>query len=491
MSIRLRLTAWYSALVASTLLIFGVTIYLFLENNLYHELENRIIETAKTTPIQLSWDIQNGLDMSISYSNDKRLLNDTQYLYIYNFVNGTTKHTSNLDGWDLTFGVRENASQIVEGFRREQIYPYGEFLIYERAIKPQDQVVGVMQIAMSSQEQANFLEKLRSILIVSSIMAVVMAFSLGLFLAQKTLKPIENIIRATNRVQKGADLSMRIPREGPPEDEIGQLTETINNMLQRMEIFYNELDEAYKAQRRFVSDASHELRTPLTTIRGNVDLLKRMWVKDTGPSAMSDADREQMSLEALSDISDEASRMSRLVNDLLSLARADAGYVMEKESIAVIPLIEEVARRAQFLQRKAEWVVGDLSDLEGAFVRGNKDYLQQMLFIFIENAFKYTPSGSVTLLVNRQDNQIGIRIQDTGIGMNEKEVPYIFERFYRADVSRGVTSGTGLGLSIAKWIIDEHFGSVEVVTKPGEGTSFIVWLPLEQVEVDSSKIIDV
>lgn len=491
MSIRLRLTAWYSALVASTLLIFGVTIYVFLENNLYKELENRIIETAKTTPIQIKLDTYNGLDMSISYSNDKRLLNDTQYLYIYNFVNGTVKHTSNLDGWDLNFGIRENESQIIEGFRREQIYPYGEFLIYERAIKPRDQVVGVMQIAMSSKDQANFLESLQSILIVSSIVAVVMAFSLGLFLAQKTLKPIENIIRATNRVQKGTDLSMRIPREGPPEDEIGQLTETINNMLQRMEIFYNELDEAYKAQRRFVSDASHELRTPLTTIRGNVDLLQRMWVKDTGPSAMSEAEREQMSLEALNDISDEASRMSRLVNDLLSLARADAGYVMQKESLAIRPLIEEVARRAQFLQRKAEWIVGDLSGLEGAYVRGNKDYLQQMLFIFIENAFKYTPCGSVTLTVIRQDNQIGIRIHDTGIGMNEKEVPYIFERFYRADVSRGITSGTGLGLSIAKWIIDEHFGSVEVVTKPGKGTSFVVWLPLEQVEVDSSKIINV
>lgn len=197
---------------------------------------------------------------------------------------------------------------------------------------------------------------------------------------------------------------------------------------------------------------------------------------------MSQSEREQMSLEALRDIADESERMSHLVNDLLSLARADAGYVMSKVLVELKPMVEEVVRRAQFLPRKAEWELGNIDVLEDLYVYGNKDYLQQMLFIFIENAFKYTPEGKVRLTAIRQDNQIGLKVDDTGIGMNEKEVPYIFERFYRADVSRGVTSGTGLGLAIAKWIIDEHRGSVEVVTKPGKGTSFIVWLPLATVD---------
>lgn len=197
---------------------------------------------------------------------------------------------------------------------------------------------------------------------------------------------------------------------------------------------------------------------------------------------MSQSERELMSLEALRDIADESQRMSHLVNDLLSLARADAGYVMNKVLVELKPMVEEVVRRAQFLPRKAEWELGNIDVLEDLYVYGNKDYLQQMLFIFIENAFKYTQEGKVRLTAQRQDNQIGLKVDDTGIGMNEKEVPYIFERFYRADVSRGVTSGTGLGLAIAKWIIDEHRGSVEVVTKPGEGTSFIVWLPLATVD---------
>jgi len=180
----------------------------------------------------------------------------------------------------------------------------------------------------------------------------------------------------------------------------------------------------------------------------------------------------------MQDIAGEAQRMSRLVGDLLALARADAGFVMEMKPVSVKPMIEESVRRAQFLPHSAEWVVGDLAEAEDVVVQGNRDYLQQMLNIFIENAFKYTPEGRVGIDTLRGNGQIGIRIADTGIGMEKEEVPHIFERFYRADVSRGVTSGTGLGLSIAKWIIDEHGGSVEVMTRKGEGTQFVIWLPI-------------
>lgn len=487
MSIRLRLTAWYSALLASTLLLFGITIYLFLDINLYQDMQKRIKDTHDGTKIQMTIDnITNQLDLDISNNDVKRAINGEMFLFVYNLKTGVVKKSNNLEGWDFDFGRRSNKSQINEGFRRQHINGLGEFLVYEKPILISNSTVGVIQIGMVSEHQASFLRSLKNILFVSSVVTVIMAFSLGLFLAQKTLRPIEYIIKATNRVQKGADLSLRIPRTGSSEDEIGQLTDTINNMLGRMETFYNELDDAYRAQRRFVSDASHELRTPLTTIRGNVDLLQRMWKHDTGAAALTEQEREQMSMEALSDISDEARRMSRLVNDMLSLARADAGYVMEKQVIEVRPLVEEVVRRAQFLQRKADWIIGDLQELNGMHVRGNKDYLQQMMFIFIENAFKYTPSGSVELSAVRQQEQIGIRIKDTGIGMNEQEVPYIFERFYRADVSRGITSGTGLGLSIAKWIVDEHQGSMEVLTKPGEGTTFLIWLPLVPVDVSEN-----
>lgn len=145
----------------------------------------------------------------------------------------------------------------------------------------------------------------------------------------------------------------------------------------------------------------------------------------------------ELSLEAMRDISGEAQRMSRLVNDLLALARADAGFQIEKRELAVKPLLEEVARKAQMLPRSAEWIVGDLSPAEDISIYGNQDYLQQLIFIFIENAFKYTEHGFVRMDALRHGGQVGIRIADTGIGMEKEEVPHIFERFYRADVSRG------------------------------------------------------
>jgi len=146
--------------------------------------------------------------------------------------------------------------------------------------------------------------------------------------------------------------------------------------------------------------------------------------------------------------------------------------------------VEEVARRANFLPRSGDvvWRTEDLSQLSGVVVNGSRDYLQQLLFIFIENAFKYTLQGEVVLGVRQAPGQIGISVRDTGIGLDKDEVPLIFERFYRADPSRGLVGGTGLGLSIAKWILDEHGGSVEVYTRKGHGSTFVIWLPVLEQE---------
>ncbi|WP_052476187.1 sensor histidine kinase [Cohnella kolymensis] len=115
-------------------------------------------------------------------------------------------------------------------------------------------------------------------------------------------------------------------------------------------------------------------------------------------------------------------------------------------------------------------------------MRGNRDYLLQLLFILIENGFKYTPSGQVRLSAVQSESHVGLTVSDTGIGLTPEEVPHIFQRFYRADVSRGQTSGTGLGLSIAKWIADMHDSRLEVRSKLGEGSAFTVWLPITAVQ---------
>lgn len=477
MSIRLRLTAWYTGILFVTLLIFSSAVYGFVHLYTYEELKQRIVQEVNKIGVT-----SDAVSLLPDRSSTINMEAADLYVQLYTFYNGAVWRSGNMEFSGLRFEnptVERALNTTKNEFKRFTVKG-NSFLLFEAPVFEErtGKLYGWLQVGANTRTIEETLDRLQSILIMGSAATLVIASTLGLFLARKSMKPIGKVTEAAEQIQKGTDLSVRIEYDGP-QDEIGQLIGTFNGMLERTESFYKELEDAYAAQRRFVSDASHELRTPLTTIRGNVDLLQKMWT--VAPGERADMDEEmikQISVEAVGDISDEAKRMSRLVNDMLSLARADTGQTFELDPVPLQPLVEEVARRAHFLEKTAEWHVGELSVLNGVYVEGNKDYLQQMLFIFIENAFKYTPEGEVSLDVVLYKGQVGLRISDTGIGMDKDEVPFIFERFYRADQSRGITSGTGLGLSIAKWIIDEHKGSVEVVTRRGEGSTFIVWLPV-------------
>lgn len=481
MSIRLRLTAWYSGILAVMLLALSAAIYGFVYFNSYGDLKDRVQKQAEQLVSNLNpnWAYDGSLQsVSINpfFGNKLEEANILVQTYIYN--NDNLQKSENMHYLDIQFDVPKLVDiEQARGFKQTTLSGY-HLMIYQIPIYDINKSpVALLQVATPSNSEDKLLERLKTILLGGSFATLIAAFTFGLFLARKSMSPIGKVIEAANGIQTGNDLSSRIEYDGPP-DEIGRLIETVNSMLGRMEGFYTELEESYATQRRFVSDASHELRTPLTTIRGNIDLLQKIWEMEPGEGKMSEAEIRQLSIESVKDIADESKRMSRLVADMLSLARADTGRTFDKEPVALEPMMNEIARRASFLPHQAEWVTGDMSSLNGKYIVGNKDYLQQMLFIFIDNAFKYTPSGVVSLDTLFYQNQIGIRISDTGIGMDKDEVPYIFDRFYRADESRGITEGIGLGLSIAKWIIDEHGGSVEVVTRQGEGTTFIIWLPL-------------
>jgi len=498
MSIRLRLTLWYSGLLAVTLLVFGVSIYVFLNWNTYSDLKEQLKKQDQKLVVRGGTTFWDQYDLNLG--RESQIEEKDMYIQIVNYIEGAISQSNNLNQFGIVLPYAEASDKPEQGVVEKRVEINKKkynMLIHQRPIYTNDgTLVGLLQVGAIPYNEEKFMHSVRTTLIFASLIVVLIAFTIGLLIARQALRPIERVIRATEQIENGADLSVRIPVMGP-NDEIGRLVSTLNVMLARLEMAYNELDEAYKAQRRFVSDASHELRTPLTTIRGNIELLERMWTRvretnrdiDTGEWLPLDSDRWDMSKEAMSDISAEAIRMSTLVNDLLALARADAGYTMEKTPLDLLPLTEEVVRRAQLLPRTAEWKHGDLSALAGVRVDANHNYLQQLLFIFIENAFKYTSEGTVELSAVRRDLQIGFVIQDTGIGMNPDEIPHIFDRFYRADESRGVTVGTGLGLSIAKWIIDEHKGSVEVLTSEGNGTKFTIWLPISFSDTSHSSII--
>jgi two-component system OmpR family sensor kinase len=280
-------------------------------------------------------------------------------------------------------------------------------------------------------------------------------------LARAALQPIKAITETAQQITDTEDLSQRIPVT-VPTDELGRLTETINDMLGR-------LDNLFQMQQRLVADVSHELRTPLTTIQGNLDLLRR-----------GAADDPAMRGEALHAIGAETERMRRLVNDLLLLAQADAGLKLNLEPVELDTLLLDVYRQTSVM---AGGVALRLGAEDQAMVQGDADRLRQLLLNLVVNALKYTPAGGeVTLGMRRSDGWARVAVSDTGVGIAPDDLAHIFDRFYRADPSRARSGGFGLGLPIAQWIAHAHGGRIEATSELGKGSTFTVWLPETSTE---------
>jgi signal transduction histidine kinase len=274
--------------------------------------------------------------------------------------------------------------------------------------------------------------------------------------------------RTADEIGRTQDLGRRLPNPAA-RDEIGLLTSSFNGMLERLLAAQQKLAAALEAQNRFVADASHELRTPLTTIRSNAGLLAQR--PDLRPE-----DR----IAALQDIVGESERMNRLVQDLLTLARADAGQHLERAALDLRPLIEQVCRQAQNLHpdRSMNAAVAAIApETEAAVVVGNADALKQLLWILVDNAGKHTePGGHIEVGLARRDAVVERTVVDDGAGIPEADLGRIFERFYQSDQTR-TQEGAGLGLSIAQWIAREHDGRIVAYNNQRRGATFKVELP--------------
>ncbi len=281
---------------------------------------------------------------------------------------------------------------------------------------------------------------------------------LAVLLTPSSFKPLEDMAAVTRQITNADDLSRRVPNT-ERTDEIGVLARSFNQLLERLE-------RLFQTQQRLLADVSHELRTPLTAIRGNVDLMRRM----------GDADPESLEI-----IQEEIERMTRLVGDLLLLARADAGGLpLEKKKVELDNLLFEVYRQVRLLEKSVEVKV---TEVDQVCMMGDVDRLKQLLLNLISNAIKYTPDGgTVDVSLSKKNGWAYLKISDTGMGIPAEDLPYIFDRFYRVDKARARAQsgqgGAGLGLAIAKWIAQAHGGNIDVTSKVGEGTTFTIILPI-------------
>jgi heavy metal sensor kinase len=247
-------------------------------------------------------------------------------------------------------------------------------------------------------------------------------------------------------------------------DELGRLAATFNRMIAR-------LQAAFERQRQFTADASHELRTPLAVMRGDIEIALR---------------RERSSEDYRSVLTsnlEEIIRLSRLVEDLLMLARADAGQtVLQREPMDLAQLcaqvVEYLAPLAEVNEQRLIYIPPETTPLS---VHGDAQRLKQMLLNLLDNALKYTPAhGTIRLQLTPEDQQAQLRVSDTGRGIPADDLPHIFDRFFRhsRSTSDKTVQGFGLGLSIVKWIVDAHGGKIVAASTPGQGTTFTVKLPL-------------
>lgn len=337
------------------------------------------------------------------------------------------------------------------------------FRVLSRPLLRQGQVSEVVQAMHPLQEVERAMSGVSIALLWLSPFALLCAIGGSALLTRRALQPVQQIAATAEKIGAQEDLSRRLKITG--EDEFAHLSETFNGMLTRLQKSFDEqrrLIEQQKKfidqQKRFTADASHELKTPLAIIKANTSL------------ALSGSPTAEECLVAIREIDEAASAMTRLTQDLLILARSDAGRLgQNREKLPVINLFQNALHRVSVKEGASVQIH---IEPDGLCVEGNEEELTRVLVNLIENAQRYTPpEGSITLSAYPEGDRVHLEVRDTGIGIAPEHLPHLGERFYRVDTSRTRPSGgTGLGLSICKSIIEAHHGTLRIESAPGEGT---------------------
>ncbi len=301
------------------------------------------------------------------------------------------------------------------------------------------------------------LRSLGLILGLMGIAGIALAVAGGWVISAGALRPIAKMTETAVAIALSRGFARRIEVSDEGRDELSELGRTFNHMLAS-------LDDAYRRQQRFVADVSHELRTPLTALQGDLELLAR---------GQLPADEAHATL---AEARQETRRLARLVDDLLVLARADAGpQPFIAKPVALDEIVMEVFRELRGQAGPRLRVV----DLDAALVHGERDRLKQLVLILADNALTYTPApGEVRISLQRETRETVLTVEDEGIGVSAETAARAFERFYRGDQAQHLDpAGTGLGLSIAKWIVERHGGTIALQPRAPHGTRVTVRLP--------------
>lgn len=462
-SVGARLTFWYTGILSLTLLVLGATAYGLLTYSLAQDIDVSLRGLAEVIAAQIQKDGRTPVPPDL----DKLFRHFFGYAPgkpYFDMLDPLGRQKSGLPPFSSELPI---SSEALHNFMHGKgtfetqtgAGPY-PIRVLTHPILEQGQVVSFIQVWVSLENM--YKTRRRFVLIMAAVfpLGLLLAGGGGWLLARRALRPVDYMTRAAQRIS-GEHLGERLLETGTG-DELDRLARTLNEMLGR-------LDDTFRQIRQFSADASHELQTPLTILKGEIEVALR--------SPRTPEEYQQV----LNSCLEEIERISRLVEGLLLLARADSGVLrMDLKPVDLHNLLNEVATQMQKLA-DAQGISLSLDTLEPVTMCGDREHLRRLLLNLIDNAIKYTATGGrVTLSLRRDANYALIGVTDTGIGLSEAEQVRIFTRFFRAGNARSQSGGgAGLGLCIAQSIAEAHGGKIQVHSSPGQGSTFTVVLPAE------------
>ena len=466
-SLRTRLAFGYTAFFGAVLVLLGIGVVLTVRSELRAEMVRELQSSSEL--IQRDFD-DAGIRLG-DYFNNQSFLERTRplsvegletpslYVQAASLAGQVVVTSASLKHQQLPLDPALRAA-VLAGREQaiETIVGDAPVLMLASPLRADSAIVGILVVAQPLREINRTIQLLGISLTLSSLIALLAALRGGAWLAERALVPVGQVAATARQIVRAEDLAQRVPA-AQGSDELAQLTATVNEMLERLELLFS-------SQRRFVADVSHELRTPLTAMRGNLELLRR-----TSQHAPAEIGPSLAAMER------EVNRLVRMSSDLLLLAQADSGVHLRSEPVALDELVLEVVRD---LAPLAQGLALRPAIAEQVEVMGDRDRLKQALLNMAANALQHTPpGGSVTLAVARAGSHARLEVRDTGVGIDSEALPYVFERFFRADRARSrAAGGAGLGLAIVKWVAEAHGGGVNVQSTPGQGSTFSLWLPI-------------
>jgi heavy metal sensor kinase len=476
-SVRLRLTLWYGLVLAFVLIFLAVLTYFLYWHNTSLRTDSDItqLSDAFMTTLHAELADETGSEAVKKAAHEAMLEHRFRGTYFVLLDEWGTVQQSSLDlpspggsKESLTadfFASGSLRSLIAGGSKPGELHTLhggkDSYRVLAQALSLSGRSYTLI-VLQSLHPQKEMMEDIRNTFLLAIPIALLLASFGGYFLARKSLSPIAAMVFEA-RGMGAANLHRRLSVANE-RDELGQLAKTFNQVLERLEA-------SFEQQRRFMADASHELRTPVAILQGEAEVTLSQPERSPGEY------RETVAI-----LREESQRLAHIIDDLFTLARADAGqYPLTLRDAYLDELASEALVRARSLALSKSIVLQPAIE-ENLPIQADEALLGRMLLNLLDNAIKYSPSGStVTLSCRRDGNRYLLSVSDNGPGIPVELQPRIFERFFRADKARsrseGETGGAGLGLSIARWIVEAHKGHLELIRSDAGGSTFTATLP--------------